>query len=626
MKPSEEIKHNMIKHNMIKIPSDLSVSEGGVVNRTRMRFSSLRYEPSALVAVLLTVLLTYLVIAPLCSMVLDTVRVSLKDSAITGLPRGTFTTYFIKRTFSSRVSGVLFWTPLKHTLFISACVALLAIPLGAIMAWLTIKTDLPGRKFFSSILVVPYMLPSWTFAVAWLNLFKNRRMGGAAGILENLGLHTPDWLAYGALPIILCESLHLFPFAFLLFGNALRSVDQQLEESARVLGAPRRVITWRIIVPLLKPALMSALLLTVSRVLGSFGTPYILGSPVKYYLLPTALYNSFKVGSPGVSAVIATVTILLGVILVAVDAWFVREQKRYVTIGGKGAMKRPIPLGIMKIPAFIFSVVVVVVAVILPLGTIIFSSVTWEAGVFKPGNFTLAFWTGKNIPAYPGQSGMFFNKEVLHAAWNSLRISGLAALIAGITGLMVGYIVVKLANTFIASYLRQVSFLPYLVPSIGFAAACLSFFAVSRGPIPSLYGTIFLLILVMSMKYLPFAARSGISAMIQLGNEPEEAAQVCGATWFTRIRRIVLPIQKQALIMGIVLPFITGMKEQSLVIMLATPGTELLTTQVLRYIDYGYTQLADATMLIIVVLIFVFTFGLEKLTGGNLTAGFGGEN
>jgi iron(III) transport system permease protein len=602
------------------------MNQGGFLRRAQNRLSGIRYEPTVLVAFLLTIILTYLVIAPIGSMILDTVKVSLKDSATTGLPRNSYTLFFITRTFASRVSQVLFWTPLFRTLLVSACVALIAIPLGALMAWLTIRTDLPGRKFVSSIMVIPYMLPSWTFAVAWLNLLKNRRMGGAPGILENLGITPPNWLAYGAVPIIVCEALHLFPFAFLLFGNALRSVDIQLEESARILGAPRRTITKRIILPLLKPALMSALLLTVSRVLGSFGTPYILGSVVKFHLLPTALYNSFKVGSPGVAAVIATVTILIGILLVAVDTWFVREFKRYVTIGGKGAMKRGSPLGKLKIPATVFAIAVVAIAIIVPLGSIVLSSVTKQAGVVKPDNFTLAFWIGKEIPAHPGQNGIIFNKEILNAAWNSLRIAGFAALIAGLSGLMVGYIVVKLPNTRIANYLRQVSFLPYLVPSIGFAAACLSFFAVRRGPIPSLYGTIFLLILVMSMKYLPFAARSGIAAMMQVGNEPEEAARICGATWFKRIRRIVVPIQKHALLTGIVLPFITGMKEQSLVIMLASPGTEVLTTQILRYIEYGYTQLANATMLTIVILIFVLTFGLEKITGGNLASGFGGRN
>lgn len=603
--------------------SDLEGGKGAL-RRVRNALWSLKYEPTAMVAALMTILLTYLVIAPIASMILDTVRVSLKDSAVIGMARGTFTTYFLKRTFSSRVSQVLFWTPLARTLLVSAFVALFAIPLGALMAWLTIRTDLPGRKFISSIMVIPYMLPSWTFAVAWLNLLKNRRMGGAPGILENLGFSPPNWLSYGAVPIIVCEALHLFPFAFLLFGNALRSVDVQLEESARILGAPRSTITRRIILPLLKPALMSALLLTISRVLGSFGTPYILGSVVKYHLLPTALYNSFKIGSPGVAAVVASVTILIGVMLVAVDTWFVREFKRYITIGGKGARQNPSSLGALKGPAVFLSVLVVGVSIILPLGTIIISSLTWQAGILKPENFTLAFWIGREIPAHPGQNGIFLNKEIMGAALNSLKIAGLAALIAGISGLLVGYIVVKLPNTRVAKYLRQVSFLPYLVPSIGFAAACLSFFAVRRGPIPSLYGTLFLLILVMSMKYLPFAARSGIAAMMQVGNEPEEAARICGASWLARIRRIVVPIQKHALLTGIVLPFITGMKEQSLVIMLASPGTEVLTTQILRYIEYGYTQLANATMLAIVGIIFVLTFGLERITGGNLASGFGG--
>ncbi len=131
----------------------------------------------------------------------------------------------------------------------------------------------------------------------------------------------------------------------------------------------------------------------------------------------------------------------------------------------------------------------------------------------------------------------------------------------------------------------------------------------------------FLVTLVMSVKYLPYASRSGISAMMQLGNEPEEAAMICGASWLQRMRRIIIPIQRTALMAGILLPFISGMKEQSLVIMLATPGTELLTTQVLRYIDYGYNQLANATVLGIVAIIFILTTLTERFTHSNLAAG-----
>jgi iron(III) transport system permease protein len=401
-------------------------------------------------------------------------------------------------------------------------------------------------------------------------------------------------------------------------------VDTQLEESGRVLGASGGVIARRIILPLLRPALLSAFLLIFSRVLGSFGTPYILGSGVKFMMLPTALYGSFKIGSPGVAAVIATVTIALGISLLALDVFFVREFTRFVTMGGKGSLRRTAPLGGLRAPALVIAGAACLITTLLPLASLLASTLMHRPGVFRLDNFTLDYWIGAAIPAMPGQRGLFRNADIAASAWNSLSIAAAAALICGLAGLFVGYLVVRLPNTRLGVFLRQVSFLPYLVPSIGFAAACLSFFAVARGPVPSLYGTMTLLVLVMAVKYLPFASRSGISAMMQMGGEPEEAARVCGAGWLRRLARIVVPIQKHALVAGIVLPFISGMKEQSLVIMLATPGTEVLTTQVLRFVDYGYSQLANAVVLAIVGIVFAFTFLLEKVTGSNLASGVGG--
>jgi iron(III) transport system permease protein len=589
-----------------------------------MWLCAVRSDPSPIAAALLAAALVWLVLAPIGSMLIDTVRVQVRDSATTGLRTGEWTLSFLQRTFTSRVSGVLFWTPLANTIVVAALVSLIALPLGAGLAWLTVRTDLPGRRILSSVMVVPYMLPSWTFAVAWLTLLKNRRLGGLPSFAESFGFAPPDWLAYGALPIVICEALHLFPFAFLLFGNALRSVDTQLEESARVLGASGGVIARRIILPLLRPALLSAFLLIFSRVLGSFGTPYILGSGVKFMMLPTALYGSFKIGSPGVAAVIATVTIALGISLLALDVFFVREFQRFVTMGGKGSLRRAAPLGGLRAPAMLTAGAACLITTLLPLASLLASTLMHRPGVFRLDNFTLDYWIAAAIPAMPGQRGLFLNADIAASAWNSLRIACAAAVICGLVGLFVGYLVVRLPSTRLGVFLRQVSFLPYLVPSIGFAAACLSFFAVARGPVPSLYGTMTLLVLVMAVKYLPFASRSGISAMMQMGGEPEEAARVCGAGWLRRLARIVVPIQKHALVAGIVLPFISGMKEQSLVIMLATPGTEVLTTQVLRFVDYGYSQLANAVVLAIVGIVFAFTFLLEKLTGSNLASGVSG--
>ncbi len=610
---------------MTTVPQPRTSLRGGAI-RLWHRLAYLRHDPTPAVAAILTILLTYLVLAPIGAMVVDTVRVQLRDSALTGLPTGSLTTSYFERTFASAVSDILFWDPLRRTLLVATLVSAIAIPMGAGLAWLVVRTDLPGRGWLSSALVVPYMLPSWTFAVAWLTLFKNRRLGGLPSFAESLGFAPPDDLAFGALPIIICEALHLFPFAFLLFGNALRSLDGQLEESARVLGASRQVITRRIILPLLMPSILSALLLTFSRVLGSFGTPYILGSGVKYSLLPTALYSSFKGGSPGVAAVLAVVMILLGVSMVLLDMYMVREYKRFVTVGGKGGMVRASRLGRSRLPLSALVAAVFAVTTVVPLVVLFLSTIMKRPGVFEAANFTADYWFGAVIATMPGQKGLFLNADILGAAWNSLRIAGIAALACGLAGLFIGYVVVKFPGGKLSGYLRQVSFLPYLVPSIGFAAACLSLFAVQRGPIPSIYGTLFLVVLVMSVKYLPYASRAGIAAMMQLGSEPEEAAMICGAPWIKRMARIVIPIQKGALMTGILLPFITGMKEQSLVIMLATPGTELLTTQVLRYIDYGYSQLANATVLAIVAIIFVLTIAAQRLTGSNLAAGIEGRN
>lgn len=582
-------------------------------------------DPTVIIAVVLTVALTYLVLAPLGAMLVGTVRVGVRDSAVSGLRTGSFTLSFLRRTFSSRVSSILFWRPLGRTLFVALVTAAIALPLGALMAWLIVNTDLPGRSWLPSLMVVPYILPSWTFAVVWLTLLKNRRLGGLPSFAESLGYTPPDWLAYGAIPIILCEAFHLFPFAFLLIGNALHSMDVQLEESARILGANRSVIVRRILLPLLLPAVLSALLLIFTRVLGSFGTPYILGSGVKYTMLPTALYSSFRAGTPAVSSVIAAVMILIGISMVAMDMILLREYKRFVTIGVRGSLRRITQLGRARLPAAALVLIVLLVTVVLPLGTLLLSTLMRRPGVFRADNFTAVYWIGRSIPAMPGLPGLLLNRDIWKAAWNSLRTAGAAAILCGFAGLFVGYAVVKLPHSRVSRYLRQISFLPYLIPSIAFAAACISLFAVRRGPIPSLYGTMVLVVIAMSVKYLPYASRAGISAMMQLGNEPEEAARVCGAPWLKRLTRIVIPLQKGGLMTGIILPFITGMKEQSLVIMLATPGTELLTTQVLRYIDYGYSQLANATVLEIVVIIIVLAFLAERLTGSSLASGLAGR-
>ncbi|MET7459407.1 iron ABC transporter permease [Nonomuraea sp. NPDC005501] len=591
--------------------------------RLLYRLRVLRHDPTALLGLVLVVLLAYLVVAPLVAVLSDAFRLQYGDEVHAGQQPGEWTGYYLWRVFRSPISGLLFWEPLVNTIVVAVGTTLFALLLGGGTAWLLTRTNVPGRGWLAGALVIPYMLPSWTFSLAWLTLFKNERSGGQPGFLQAQGVRTPDWLAYGALPIIVTLGLHYYPFVLLLVGNALRRIDTQLEDSARVLGAPRRTVLRRIVAPLMLPALSSAVLLVVGRVLGTFGTPYVLGLPADYRVLSTGLFQSIRDRGTGVASVLATVIVVIGVLIVFTDMRLVREHRRFVTVGGKGAMDRLGDLRRRRWPAFALGLLVFAVSVLVPVLTLLLSTLTRTP--LDLSTLTLDYWLAERLPGAVGfPHGVLRGAELWEAAWNSLRVVGVAALICAVVGLLIGYVVVRGTAPRIGGFLRQVSFLPYLVPGIAFAAASLSLFAVARGPVPALYGTTFLLILVMAVTHLPYSSRSGIAAMTQLGREPEEAAQIAGASWWQRMRRIVFPIQKGALVTGITLPFVSGLKELSIVIMLTTTGTELLTTLSIGLVDYGYTQLANAVVLVIALLSFTMTSLTQRLTKSGLASGLGG--
>ncbi|MEV4163109.1 ABC transporter permease [Nonomuraea dietziae] len=587
------------------------------------RLRVLRHDPTAALGLILLILLAYLVVAPLVAVLSDAFRLQYGDGVHAGQQPGEWTGYYLWRVFRSQISGLLFWEPLLNTLVIAVGTTLFALVLGGGTAWLVTRTNMPGRRWLAGALVVPYMLPSWTFSLAWLSLFKNERAGGQVGFLQAQGVRTPDWLAYGALPIIITLGLHYYPFVLLLVGNALRRIDAQLEDSARILGAPQRTVIRRIVMPLMLPALSSAVLLVVGRVLGTFGTPYVLGLPADYRVLSTGLFQAIRDRSTGVASVLTTVIVVIGVLIVLADTRMMREHRRFVTVGGRGAMDRLGDLRRWRWPAFAFALLAFAVSVVVPVLTLLLSTVTRTP--LDLSTFTLDYWIAERLPGAVGfPHGVLRGSELWEAAWNSLRIVGLASLICAIAGLLIGYVVVRGTAPRVAAFLRQVSFLPYLIPGIAFAAASLSLFAVARGPMPALYGTTFLLILVMAVTHLPYSSRSGIAAMTQLGREPEEAAQIAGASWWQRMRRIIFPIQKGALVTGIVLPFVSGLKELSIVIMLTTTGTQLLTTLSIGLVDYGYTQLANAVVLMIALISFTMTYLTQRLTKSSLASGLGG--
>jgi len=586
---------------------DVAAAPAAPGSRWRYRLKLAMREPATLIGLVMAALFLYLIAVPIISILSDAVTVQFGDERRSQSPVGTHTLYYLQRAFTSPVAHDLFWTPLLNTLKVGFGAIILSVTVGGVLAWLIARTDMFGRRWFATALIVPYMLPAWTFALAWTTLFKNRTVGGQPGWLEAVGLTPPDWLAYGQVPITIILALHYTPFVILLFGSALRRFDSQLEDSARILGASGRTVAWQVIMPLMRPALMSAVVLIFAKCLGEFGVPYVLGLPVKFDVLATSLYRSISSRQTGVAGVLAGAIMLIGILAILVDGYLAREAR----------LKK------WRFPASGFAAVMFMISVGLPLLTLALSTIMRRPGNFDWSNFTLDYWIGQDLPTVAMRTGILLSPDLWQAALNTITIVGTASVCSGILGILTGYVVVRSNVRPLSFFMRQVTFMPYLVPGIAFAAAYLSLFAVPRGPIPALYGTSMILILALMADQMPYASRAGISAMMQLGKDPEEAAQIVGAGWFRRMISVVIPIQKGSLVTGILLPFISGIKGLSLFVVLAVPATDVLTTFSLRLVDYNYTQAANAVVLIIAGLAYGGTVLAQKLTRTNLAEGLG---
>lgn len=583
--------------------------------------------PRIVLTVMLGALLAYLVVVPLVRITWDTVTWQPEDARLArGFEEGALTDFHWKRTFAGPVSRELVYQPFLNTLVTAAGTTLLAMVIGTPLAWLLTRTDLPGRRLLHNVVTIPYILPSWTIALAWLIVFKNPRVGGAIGFVEYLtGIRTPNWLAYGPIPIIIALGLHYFAFTYILVSGALASVDAQLEESGELLGAGRWRILRRITLPLVLPAMLSSFILTFSRSLGTFGTPVFLGRPVRYYTLATSLYGNLRQGFKSDAFILALVLIAMSAITVYMNQRIIGIRKSFVTIAGQGLHVRSTPLRRWKYPLVVVVAAFVAILVIAPLALIGWQSFMLDENDFSLNNLTLHWWVnpGGNRRYAEGEVGLLRNFLILGATKNSILLAALTAVCVGILGLFLGYAIVKGRGTWPSRMLEQLAFVPYLIPSIAFGAVYISMFAAPLGPIPALYGTFALLVVVSVAKNMPFSSRAGVSSMLQVGGELEEAAIVAGASWFTRFRRVIIPLTRSGFFSGFLLTFISTIRELSLIVLLVTPATRVLPSVLFRYTEQGFTQFSSGIVVILVVITLASQWLVSRIRGTELSKGLG---
>ncbi len=593
------------------------------------KFADWIKTPYVVLSVVLIVMLAYFVFSPFVQIIRTTFQAQRIDlKRIPGAQEGDFTLFYWHRTLFSAMRKNLFFEPLRNTLVVTAGFTVLALTIGIILSYMVVRTNLPFKKFVSGIAIVPYIIPSWPLALAWLTLTKSDvGSGGSCGIFQYLtGIALPEWVTYGPFPIILLLSIKYYAYTYLLLSAAFSTLDSQLEESAVLHGANRWTIFRRIVLPIMIPALGSAFILTFSKGLGTFGIPSFLGVPRRYYTLATILYSQMQNRRTAEGFVAAIAMVILASILIYINAKVIGARKQFTTVSGKGTKRSLVDLGKWKYPIAILVIIFLLSASILPMGLLLYQSLMSRMGDYSLSNLTLHYWTGTDPTVREGHIGLLVNPRVWTATKNTIILGTLTGIGSALLGILLGYAISRGRGTKLAMVLEQLSFLPFLIPGIAFGAIYLTMSARPMGPIPPLYGTFALLVLVSTVKRLPNATRSGTSSMMQVSMELEEAATIHGSPWINTFRRIMLPLTKNGFMAGFVLTFTGTMTALSLIILLYTPSTIILPILTFEYANRELRQLSDGMSLLIALLVLVGTYLARKITGTDLSKAFGGEN
>ena len=580
-------------------------------------------DPVNVALALLLLVLTYLILWPFFQLVLETLTWGDGDRRLSrdAIP-GEFTWFHWLQATASPIAGKMLYGPLINTLVTGAVSTVLALSTGGILAWCVVRSDMPGKRWLQPILTLPYIIPSFAIALAWETIFRSPKVGGQPGLYEAfLGVGPPEWISYGTIPISITLAIHSFPFAYLLVAGALATIYSQMEESALISGAGRLTILRRITFPVVAPAFVAAFILTFGKTIGQFALPFLLGAPVQFHTVATMVYATLALGLDSLAYVLAVVLIAISLVAIWLSNRFVNKKSaRFETISGKGFRSREVALRQWRWPVFVAVALFGFTVGILPLILLAVQSVMLIDGFFGLENLTWHFWIGGSNPDIAfGEPGVFNNNNILGATWNTLKLAFLSAVIASVLGLIIAYIVVRRSDNPLARALDHIAFIPFLFPTIAFGAMYLTLFAEPVGPIPALYGTFTLLVLISVVSRLPYSVKTGVTAVTQIGKELEEAAELAGASWSMRFHRVVMPLASAGLTSGMMVSFVGVMRELSLIILLITPSTRVLMTAGFGYAEEGLTQLSNALVLIVAVLTILGELVLWRIGKGRLT-------
>lgn len=493
-----------------------------------------------------------------------------------------------------------------NTLIISSGSTILATVLGVSLAWINARTNCPARDYLEPYNLIPFFLSPFVGAIAWHNLGEPH-----TGLLNNLardilGIEGAIINVDNIWGVIWVTGIFFAPLVYLFVVGSLRRMDPSLEDSARTTGAGLVRTTMTVTLPLVMPGILSGAIIVFVTSAGEFGVPFKLSAPYGWETLTTQIFSK-AVGDDANHFLGATMAMSLGIITV----FLIWIQQRYIaprsftTVTGKGFRPNVLDLGKWRWVAFGYNLSFILVAVVLPIVCLIIVSLH-------------PVWTGKIVPEAMTFNNyvktlFFWRPDAIQAATNGIVNSLILAFggstIAMAMALVVSYMIHR-TKGFGVRLLDFLSVVPIGFPGIVLAMGVLVTYI--QTPI---YATLWILMLAYITRFFPYGQRNISAIMMAISEELDQSSRMAGASWFTTLWRITIPLLKPGIFAGWILLFIIFLRELSISIILFSTGTETLSVGVYYLTNFENEPLTAALSMAQTVLLLIAIYAFRRIAG-----------
>jgi iron(III) transport system permease protein len=500
--------------------------------------------------------------------------------------------------YSEVFADPLTYQLLANSFIFAGGTLLIGMSVATLMAWLVERTDMPLKAVATIAILLPMAMPGFITAIGWSFLLNPTN-----GILNVIlrATFAPD-TDYGPLNVyslggmIFVAGLSVGPSMFLMLSSVMRNLDPSLEESAALSGAGNWAVARRILLPLLRPGLLSVFIYFFVSAIEMLEIPLVFGPNAHFNLLSVTIYRKTAGGSVdlpnyGLSSTYAIIGLVIGLGLLLLYFRLMRQADRYAVITGKAYRPRQHRLGRPgKAAAGLFFAIFLLLKLILPLLVLLWAS---ALPYFQsPSLDALQTLTLKNYTA------LFQNSRFADAVSNTFILMVATAACCMALAAIVGWVASR-GRGVLARLIDVLAFLPHLLPGLVIALAML---LTSIGT--PLYGTLAVIIIGDIIRYLPFGVRIMSAVMVQVSRELEEAAYASGASRLATLRRILLPLALPAFVNGLLWVAAHAMKDITLPLFLVSTSNIVISGMMWETWSRGAgEQTAAISVLLVLVLL-----------------------